>query len=311
MKWLRRYGWLAQGACVAALTVGCRSSSALDRQSGTHTAEPLGASARETSMPAPAASAQPSTGSAPEAPAPAVLDPRVYDTATSPTEASEPLAKDGEQANAQHIASQERQVCRVAAMGDSLTDPKAHGGKYLDVLRQKSPKSRFDSYGKGGEMVNQMRRRFARDILGEPPTPGKPAYTHVIVFGGVNDLYSDLTAGRTVDKITRDLAAMYEAAHERGMKVIAITVAPWGGFGRYFNDKRGRATEALNAWILAQEADGKVDAVVDAYALLSCGVPTHLCPKHFTPFRDGIHFGKTGHAILGQALHDVAFSHCL
>ena len=48
-------------------------------------------------------------------------------------------------------------------------------------------------------MVNQMRRRFDDDVFG----PGKPAYTHVIVFGGVNDLYSDLTAGRTPALIER------------------------------------------------------------------------------------------------------------
>src|SRR5579872_5040513 len=97
----------------------------------------------------------------------------------------------------------------VAAMGDSLSDPRVGGGKYLDVLRKRCPLSRFDSYGKGGEMVNQMRRRFAGDIF----APGKPRYTHVIVFGGVNDLYSDLTAGRTPALIERDLTAMYQAAH--------------------------------------------------------------------------------------------------
>src|ERR1019366_5187418 len=108
----------------------------------------------------------------------------------------------------------------VAAIGDSLSDPRVGGGKYLDVLRKRCPQSRFDSYGKGGEMVNQMRHRFDDDIFG----PGKPAYTHVIVFGGVNDLYSDLTAGRTPALIERDLTAMYESAHKHGAKVVAVTV---------------------------------------------------------------------------------------
>jgi hypothetical protein len=61
----------------------------------------------------------------------------------------------------------------VAAMGDSLSDPRVGGGKYLDVLPKRCPRVRFDSYGKGGEMVNQMRHRFTDDIFG----PGKPAYT--------------------------------------------------------------------------------------------------------------------------------------
>jgi lysophospholipase L1-like esterase len=194
----------------------------------------------------------------------------------------------------------------VAAIGDSLTDPRARGGKYLDVLRARCPRSRFDSYGVGGQMVNQMRRRFDDDLF----TPGKPAYTHVIVFGGVNDLYSDLTAGRTPALIEKDLAFMYDDAHQHGAKVVAMTVAPWGGFTRYFNAPRGRATLEVNRWILSQRASGGVDAVVDAHALLSCGDPATLCPRYTPPFHDGIHFGDEGHRVLGEALLAEAFSRC-
>ena len=194
----------------------------------------------------------------------------------------------------------------VAAMGDSLTDPRARGGKYLDVLRTRCPKSRFDSYGIGGQMVNQMRKRFDDDIFGL----GKPAYTHVIVFGGVNDLYSDLTAGRTPALIEQDLSAMYAAAHKHGAKVLALTVAPWGGFTRFFNASRAAATLEVNRWILSQRATGLVDAVVDAYGLLSCGDASTLCPRYTAPFQDGLHFGDEGHRILGEALFTEAFSRC-
>jgi lysophospholipase L1-like esterase len=191
-------------------------------------------------------------------------------------------------------------------MGDSLTDAAAHGGKFLDVLRARCPLSRFDNYGKGGQMVNQMRRRFIDDLFGA----GKPPYTHVIVFGGVNDLYSDLTAGRTPAKIERDLSAMYEEAHRHGVKVVALTVSPWGGFRRFFNASRGDATLEVNRWIFAQREAGAVDAVVDAYALLSCGQPTLLCPRFAVPFGDGLHFGPEGHARLGEALLEQVFASC-
>jgi lysophospholipase L1-like esterase len=205
-----------------------------------------------------------------------------------------------------------KRVCTVAAIGDSLTDPKSHGGKYLDVLREKAPESRFDSYGKGGEMVNQMRRRFARDILGEPSDPDhpKPAYTDVIVFGGVNDLYSDLTAGRTVAKIEADLTSMYERAKKHGMRVVAIDVSPWGGFTKYWNEHRGSTTRELNTWILAQPGEGKIDAAVDAFSLLSCGDADHLCDTFLAPFKDGLHFNKAGHKKLGEALYENAFADC-
>jgi lysophospholipase L1-like esterase len=194
----------------------------------------------------------------------------------------------------------------VAAMGDSLTDARSHGGKFLDLLRRRCPKSQFDNYGKGGQMVNQMRHRFDDDVFG----PGKPAYTHVIVFGGVNDLYSDLTAGRTPALIERDLAFMYQEARRHGAKVVAVTVAPWGGFTRYFNASRSAATLDVNRWILAQRDAGAVDAVVDAYGLLSCGDPTVLCPAYTPPFKDGLHFGGEGHERLGEAMFAQAFAAC-
>jgi lysophospholipase L1-like esterase len=195
-------------------------------------------------------------------------------------------------------------------MGDSLTDPRSHGGKYLDVLRKRCPESQFESRAKGGEMVNQMRRRFARDVLDGPAAAGEPPYTDVIVFGGVNDLYSDLTAGRTPEKVEADLEEMYRSARTRGLRVVAITVAPWGGFRRYFNESRGKATERVNAWIREQPRAGTVDVVVDAYALLSCDGGTALCPEFSRPFNDGIHFGPAGHERLGQALFDAAFQDC-
>lgn len=194
----------------------------------------------------------------------------------------------------------------VAAVGDSLTDARNAGGKYLDVLRRRCPRSRFDNYGKGGEMVNQMRSRFDRDLF----APGKPAYTHVIVFGGVNDLYSDLTAGRTPAKIERDLTAMYETAHRHGVKVVAITVTPWGGFRRYFNATRLAATLETNRWILAQRDAGAIDAAVDAYPLLSCGDPTTLCARFTAPFNDGLHFGPDAHEKLGEQLFAQVFAGC-
>jgi lysophospholipase L1-like esterase len=204
-----------------------------------------------------------------------------------------------------------RKTYVVAAIGDSLTDPKSHGGVYLRDLQRWCPESRFDSYGVGGQMVNQMRARFARDVLGDPADPSKPRYTHVIVFGGVNDLYSDVSAGRTVVGIEGDLGSMYRAARDRGIKVVAMTVTPWGGFHRYYNPSRGAATALLNGWILAQPAAKTVDFAVDAYPLLSCGNPEELCEGLAAPFKDGLHFGPSGHERIAEALYSQVFSGCL
>ena len=192
----------------------------------------------------------------------------------------------------------------VAAVGDSLTAARSHGGGYLAYLRERCPESRFEDFGRGGDMVNMMRRRFERDVL-----PITTELTHVLVFGGVNDLYSDLTAGRTPTNISEDLSAMYAAARERGLGVVALTVAPWGGSRRY-NDSRGAATRELNEWIRGTASGRATDHVIDAYTLLSCGDPERLCPAYQRPWRDGLHFGPGGHEVLGEALYREVFADC-
>lgn len=252
-------------------------------------AEPPAASAPDSAPPplsaAPPASAVPSTSAAAPPPAPAA-------SATASTAAPAPA---------------KGQVYVVAAVGDSLTDARSHGGKFLEALQKRCPESRFDNHGKGGDMVNQMRRRFERDVLG---ARDKPAYTHLLVFGGVNDLYSDQTAFRTPARIEADLSAMYAAGKARGMKIVALTVAPWGGFRKWYNPSRARTTGELNAWIRARKGAGEVDHVIDAFALLSCGDPETLCPAYMEPFKDGLHFGPQGHDRLAEALFREVFSDC-
>ena len=199
-----------------------------------------------------------------------------------------------------------RKVYVVAAVGDSLTDARSGGGKFLSFLRERCPDSQFDNYGRGGEMVNQMRRRFARDVT----APGKPSYTHVIVFGGVNDVYSDRTAHRTPQKIESDLLAMYSMAREAKIQVVGMAIAPWGGFHRFYNPSRGAATLEVNQWIEQQKTVGTISYFVDAYRLLSCGDSEKLCPAFVPPFNDGLHFNVKGHEILGVALFDNVFADC-
>ena len=154
-------------------------------------------------------------------------------------------------------------------------------------------------------MTNQMRRRFEQEL-----SRIAASYDTLIVYGGVNDLYSDLTAGRTNELIEGDLSAIYQAAQERGLYVVAITVSPWGGFTRYFNEQRSRSTLLLNSWILGTPKSGETDVVVDSYGLLSCGEPERLCADYEGTSHDGLHPGPKGHALLGQALLERAFSDC-
>ncbi len=249
-------------------------------------AAPPGASAPSSEPPRSASSAPFAHSHAPPAPA----------QPPASTTAAPPLA-----------AKPRREAYRIAALGDSLTDEKSFGGGYLDYVQERCPKTRIDNFAKGGFMLNQIRRRFENEVHNQP----KDTYTHVIVWGGVNDLYSDLTAGRTPEKAELDLRTIYEKAHNKGAQVVAITVSPWGGFKRYYNDRRQGYTLALNDWIREQGRAGKADAVIDAYGLLSCGQPELLCPEYQQRSPDGLHLGKQGHQVLGKALFDAVFQNCL
>ena len=202
-------------------------------------------------------------------------------------------------------ASRKVRVYSIAALGDSITDFRTSGGGYLRVLEDRCPESKIANFGKGGDMVNQMRRRFEADILSAPVG----TYTDLILFGGVNDLYSDETAGRTNAKITADMSFIYARAREAKMRVVAITVAPWGGFKRYFSPNRSEHTRSLNAWIFSQRG-GLVDEVVDSYALLSCGDAERFCETYEFSRPDGLHFNKQGHDKLGAEVWARAFSDC-
>ncbi|MCH2109404.1 MAG: GDSL-type esterase/lipase family protein, partial [Polyangiaceae bacterium] len=197
---------------------------------------------------------------------------------------------------------------RVAALGDSITDFRSGGGGYLKAIAQECPESRFDNYGKGGDMVNQMLRRWRRDIR---PAVAREKYTTLLVYGGVNDLYSNLSAHRTNARIEKDLATIYQEAEEAGLEVYAMTVSPWGGFKKWYTKERGRNTQLLNSWILGRLKPGQVKRVLDTYPLLSCGQDEFLCPRYENRFHDGLHPGPAGHALLGSAAHKKLFFDCL
>lgn len=195
--------------------------------------------------------------------------------------------------------------CRLLAVGDSLTDPKSGGGRYLNEARERC-ECQVTNLGKGGAMVNQIRARLLSHFAETRGT-----YSHVVIFGGVNDLYSDLTAKRTVAKIEADLELMYRAARARGARVIAMTVTPWGGFKRYFTPHRWQNTLTLNRWIRESRRRGLTDHVIDGEQLLSCGMAERLCEDFALPYRDGLHFGPGGHARLATELvKALAISGC-
>ena len=193
----------------------------------------------------------------------------------------------------------------VLVLGDSLADEKVGGGGFVRILRERCAGVTFDNRAKGGFMVNQIKKRLQTEVL-----PEGNRYSHAIVFGGVNDLYSDQTANRTLTRIEGDLTQIYADLKARDTDVIAITVTPWGDFKRWFTPARSQNTQSLNGWIMARASEATISAALDAYPLLSCGDPERLCPELAAPHKDGLHFGKLGHQKLAKALLEGPFRSC-
>jgi len=195
----------------------------------------------------------------------------------------------------------------VGAIGDSLTDTKSHGGLYLEVLREKCPKSTFLGFGKGGNMVNMMRKRFLRDVYGEGIDEARPKLTHVIILGGLGDILSNETAHRTAKKIGADISIMVGWAHERGAKAYVLKLPPWGKMNA-FNAERGAMTRELNAWVDAEVKAARIDGTFDTRSVLACGNEDIPCEGN--AWKDGIHWSEKGQRAVGSALHAALFSDC-
>ncbi len=195
----------------------------------------------------------------------------------------------------------------VAAIGDSLTDPRAGGGRYMSHLARLCPASRFDTYGVGGQQTIDMRARFVDEIFGAGRKEPKTDYTHVIILGGVNDLFGGIVGTERLARIEAQLRAMYREAHHHGVAVIALTVTPWGHTGSA-HDRAVTAT--LNGWIMDQAGQGSVDRAVDLSPLLVCGRTETLCAPYRKTNDDQVHWNDLGHEKVAAAIHRAAFADC-
>lgn len=175
---------------------------------------------------------------------------------------------------------------RIFCMGDSITN----FGYYETQLNSLIGNNWIvANYGVSGNTTTQMLARFQQQII----NPGCVDY--VIIMGGVNDL----AASATATAIEANLQAMYNMAHNAGIKVIAMTVTPWKGSASWTIGKQIEQ-DALNAWILANPTN--VDYVIDAYTqLVDPDVANTLLPAYDSG--DHIHPNQTGLNVLGTHIN--------
>src|SRR5262245_22590671 len=76
-------------------------------------------------------------------------------SSVAPGAASSGPAAPLESTGAEPERTRVKRRCVIAALGDSLTDERVHGGGYLNYVARRCPESRIDNFAKGGAMVNQ------------------------------------------------------------------------------------------------------------------------------------------------------------
>jgi acyl-CoA thioesterase-1 len=137
--------------------------------------------------------------------------------------------------------------------------------------------------GINGERSDQIRARFDRDVLGAKPAA-------VVIIAGVNDIYQ----GHAADAVQRELEAMYVAAHNARIQVVAGTIIP---FDTATPDQNARM-HAVNAWILDYSA--RHDGVTFCDTRAAVSAPGQADRLVSSP--DGLHPSPEGYTRMAAAL---------
>ncbi len=145
--------------------------------------------------------------------------------------------------------------------------------------------------GVNGERSDQIRARFARDVLDVRPD-------YAIILAGVNDIYQ----GYPSSHVEENLNLMYNAARRAEIVPVAATILP-------YNTMSGKAHTSimqLNA-IVKSAADSLKIPFCDTYSVV-------VDPRNPTKLRgssDGLHPDVAGYRRIGEALTHTIEAHLL
>jgi gliding motility-associated-like protein len=137
----------------------------------------------------------------------------------------------------------------IYTMGDSITQFDEYQSALSSLLNNVFT---IVNLGLGSDVTHNMIKRFSE------VTNGSGEY--VIIMAGVNDIKNGVSS-RGVEQ---NLQTMYNLAHNAGLKVIALTVTPFKGYGKWTSNAQ-TAEDEVNAWM---PGAANVDYVIDAYSVL-------------------------------------------
>lgn len=192
-------------------------------------------------------------------------------------------------------------AARIVALGDSTTagtpgwrspveaPPSGEGdpaSQYAWWLMRAHPEWEVLNRGRDGERSDQIRARFARDVL--EARPGA-----VIVIAGVNDIYQGLDAAH----VTAHLSAMYAGALAASIPVVAGSILP---YDTATPEQNARMHE-VNAWI--RSAAGSTTGLY--FADTREAVAHTNDPDRLGDTADGLHPTVAGYHLMALALLPV------
>ena len=187
---------------------------------------------------------------------------------------------------------------RIVAMGDSTTagtpafkspreaPPDGKGdetSQYAYWLMKSHPDWEVVNQGINAQRSDVIAGRFEEDVIAK-----KPAV--VVIIAGVNDVYQ----GRPAQHVKDQLAAMYQRAHDTGIRVVAGTIIPYNSATA---DQNARMRD-INDWIRTQgRADPGVIVVDTRAAVAAPGEPDKLASSP-----DGLHPDAAGYRKMAEAI---------
>ena len=187
----------------------------------------------------------------------------------------------------------------IIALGDSTTagspafkspieaPPDGSGNvesQYAYWLTKRHPDWRVLNRGVDGERSDEIRARFARDVVQAEPDV-------VVILAGVNDVYQ----GRSAESVVGELEAMYDLARAAKISVVAGSIIPYNTA----TPEQNARMHAVNGWIrdYADRHDGSVTFCDTRAAVADPGQPDRLVSSP-----DDLHPSPNGYRLMADAL---------
>lgn len=169
----------------------------------------------------------------------------------------------------------------IAWVGDSITAGEAYPGHTPPAELSRLAGVAVGNFGQPGQesrlMINRW-RNYVRSC----------GFSTLVLLAGVNDILQNPLV--TADDIFGWLKTMYVDALADGMRVIPVTLTPWGGTAACTPERQAK-TEGINALIRSFAASAQLK-VADAYvSLAQPGEPTVLRREWS---QDGLHPNADG-----------------